>query len=284
MQHNETCTPSNSIKLAGAAWSWVGATLAESAAIYRALGVDALDLIAVPGSRFDTYQLAADPRGQARRLTDLGVALSNLLVFFGTDFRDRALNSHDSTVRSNNLETFRRVLEFCAAAGFYSVTVLPGVEQHPFSRKEALKWTAIELSRMNELAKDAGVLLVYEPHVQSILENPHDVLKFARENSDVKLVIDYSHAVSLGHTSNELDPLVPYAGHVHLRQAAPDKIQARWEEGVIDFPAFVGLLKQIGYQGYLTLEYEHDKFWNMDRCDVMAETIKMRDVVLPCLC
>jgi sugar phosphate isomerase/epimerase len=283
VENDESRLASNSIQLAGAAWSWVGATLAESVAIYRALGVGAIDLLAVPDSRFDTYQIAADPQGQARQLSGLGVALSNLLVFFGTNFRDRAINSSDSTVRYSNLETFRRVLEFCTAAGFHSVTVLPGVEQPPHSRKQALEWTASELNRMNDLAKDAGVLLVYEPHVQSILENPQDVISFVGENSDVKLVLDYSHTVSMGHSCNDLDPLVPYAGHVHLRQAAPGRIQARWDEGSIDFPSLIGLLKQSGYHGFLTLEYEHDKFWNMDRCDVMTETIKVRDVVLPCI-
>jgi sugar phosphate isomerase/epimerase len=277
-------TTSKPIRLAGAAWSWVGATLDESAAIYRALGVDALDLIAIPGSRLDTHKIAAEPIEQARTISQLNVGLSNLLMFFGASFQDRALNTIDPAIRSRNLDTFRRMLEFCAAAGFHSLTVLPGVDQPPVSRSEALKYAAAELNRMNDFAREAGILLVYEPHVQSILENPHEVLKFARENNEVKLVIDYSHAVSLGYSSNDLDPLVPFAGHVHLRQAAPDKIQARWDEGSIDFPALVGLLKKTGYQGYLTLEYEHDKFWNMDRCDVMTETIKMRDVVLPHLC
>jgi sugar phosphate isomerase/epimerase len=277
-------TTSKPIRLAGAAWSWVGATLDESAAIYRALGVDAIDLIAIPGSRLDTYKVAADPIEQARPISKLGVRLSNLLVFFGTNLHDQALNSIDPAIRSKNLDTFRRMLEFCAAAGFHSITVLPGVDQPPISRSEALNYSAVELNRMHEFAQDAGILLVYEPHVQSILENPRDVLEFAREKCDVKLVIDYSHGVSLGYAKRELDPLVPHAGHVHLRQAAQDKIQARWDEGSIDFPALVGLLKRTGYQGYLTLEYEHDKFWNMDRCDVMTETIKMRDVVLPHLC
>ncbi|MEX2169205.1 MAG: sugar phosphate isomerase/epimerase family protein [Pirellulales bacterium] len=273
-------TEQSSIKLAGAAWSWVGTTLAESAAVYRALGVDALDLIAIPGTRLDTYQIAADPLGHARKVQALEVALSNLLVFFGTNFRDRALNSPDPAIRSSNLETFKRVLEFCAAAGFHSATVLPGVEHQPHRRKEALECTATELNRMNELAQSAGVLLVYEPHFESILESPQDILAF-RENGDVKLVIDYSHGVSLGYSTDELDSLVPFAGHVHLRQATRDKIQARWEEGSIDFPALLHRLKDTGYYGYATLEYEHDPFWNMDRCDVMTETIKMRDAVLP---
>ena len=50
---------------------------------------------------------------------------------------------------------------------------------------------------------------------------------------------------------------------------------------MIDFPSLITRLKQTGYRGYVTLEYEHDKFWNMDRCDVMTETIKMRDAVRP---
>jgi sugar phosphate isomerase/epimerase len=283
VQHDSNDANVNFIRLAGAAWSWVGATLHESAAIYRALGVDAIDLIAIPGSRFDTYEIAADPDGQARRMAELDAALSNLLVFFGTTFHDRPLNSQDSAVRSKNFETFRRLLDFCAAAGFHSITVLPGVDQPSVSRTDALQYAAAELNRMNDAACKAGVTLVYEPHVQSILENTPDVSKFVRENQDIKLVIDYSHAISLGYSTAEVDPLIAYGGHVHLRQAAPDKIQARWEEGTIDFRAIVRLLKSTGYRGYLTLEYEHDKFWNMDRCDVMTETIKMRDAVLNAL-
>jgi sugar phosphate isomerase/epimerase len=275
--------PRNSIELAGAAWSWVGATLAESAAIYGALGVQAIDLIAIPGTRLDTYEIAADPAGRAKQLRELDVALSNLLMFFGGGFQDRAVNSVDAGVRDKNFETFRRVLEFCSVAGIYSVTVLPGVEQPTIGRVKSLALAASELNRMNEAAKAAGVLLVFEPHVQSILEDPREVLAFVRERCAAKLVIDYSHAVSLGYTKNDLDPLVPYAGHVHLRQAAPDQIQARWEDGTIDVAALMTLLKQTNYRGYVTLEYEHDKFWNMDRCDVMTETIKMRDAVRPYL-
>jgi sugar phosphate isomerase/epimerase len=270
----------NSTRLAGAAWSWVGATLRESAAIYRALGVDAVDLISIPGSCLDTYEIACDPAGNARRMKDLGATLSNLFVFFGSSFHDRPLNSVDSAVRLKNFETFRRLLDFCVTAGFHSITVLPGVEQPGLSRTDALQYSAVELNRMNEAASDGKITLVYEPHVQSILEDPRDVVKFARENKAVKLVIDYSHAISLGYSTADIDPLIEFAGHVHLRQAAPDKIQARWDEGTIDFPALIRRLKSTGYRGYLTLEYEHDKFWNMDRCDVMTETIKMRDAVL----
>ncbi len=47
----------------------------------------------------------------------------------------------------------------------------------------------------------------------------------------------------------------------------------------------VGRLQDVGYEGYLTLEYEHEPGWmDMDKCDVLTETIKMRDTVRPLLC
>jgi sugar phosphate isomerase/epimerase len=276
----ESTSPS-SIRLAGAAWSWVGTTIAESAAIYRAIGIEAIDLIAIPGSRLDTDEIAAAPRQQAELLSGLEAKLSNLFVFFGRDFRDRALNDPDAQVRGRNRETFKRLLEYSVAADFHSMTVLPGVEQPPHSRQDALNWAAEELNTMNKLANGSGVLLVYEPHVQSILEAPQEALAFARANSDVKLVIDYSHGVSLGYSCADLEPLIAHAGHVHLRQAAAGRIQARWDEGIINFPRLITQLRRNNYQGYVTLEYEHDKFWEMDQCDVMTETIKMRDTVFP---
>ena len=60
-------------------------------------------------------------------------------------------------------------------------------------------------------------------------------------------------------------------------------MQARWDDGVIDFSAVVELLKRAGYSGCLALEYEHDPWMECDRVDVMTETIKMRDVVRPLL-
>ena len=81
------------MKLAGAAWAYVGASLPESAAILQALGVQAMDLIAAPGALLDSREIERDPQGQARRVTEAGLPLSNLLYVFGDGFDDRPLNS-----------------------------------------------------------------------------------------------------------------------------------------------------------------------------------------------
>ena len=271
------------MKLAGAAWAYVGASLSESAAILQALGVQAMDLIAAPGALLDSREIERDPQGQARRVSEAGLPLSNLLYVFGDGFDDRPLNSVDDTVRAANLDTFKRVLQFCTAASIPSVLVLPGVDQVGISHEEAVELSAAAMNELAALAAAENMLLLFEPHVDSVLESPFDTLTFLQRNPALKIVLDYSHFVAQGYQPIDVDPLVPYAVHVHLRQACRGKLQARWEDGVIDFPAVVELLKRAGYSGYLTLEYEHDPWMDCDQVDVMTETIRMRDVVKPLL-
>lgn len=266
-------------KLAGAAWSFVGASLTESAAILQALGIGAMDLMAVPGGLLDSREIERDPEGQARRVTGAGLPLSNLLYIFGDGFDDRPVNSVDESVRAANRETFKRVLQFCKAAGIPSVLVLPGVDQAGITHEEAVELSAAAMNELAALAAAEDVLFLFEPHVESVLESPFDTLTFLQRNPALKIVLDYSHFVAQGYEPADVDPLVPYAGHVHLRQACRDKLQARWDDGVIDFPAVVELLEAAGYSGYLTLEYEHDPWMDCDQVDVMTETIRMRDEI-----
>ena len=269
------------IKLAGAQWTWVGTSFAESAGIYKTLGVEAMDLIAMPGAALTADGLTADPQGQAKMVKDLDIELVNLIVLLGEGFADRALNSTDESVRQQNRDRIARIVDFCAEAGLQSLTLLPGVEHEGMSREDAQSIAAEELHAADEIASAAGIAMVFEPHRESVLERPDETIKFMEQNSDLKLCIDYAHCVSIGHQEDELHALLLYAGHVHLRQGANEKIQARWDEGEIDFPGLMGRLQETGYDGYATLEYEHEEFWDMDKCDVMTETIKMRDAVLP---
>jgi sugar phosphate isomerase/epimerase len=271
----------NELRLAGAAWSFVGATLSESANILRALGVEAMELIALPGALLDAHAIARDPPGEAQRVRDLGMDIANLIYFFGTGFADRPLNAADASVRAQNRTTLTRVLEFCHAAHIPSLLLLPGVDQPGLPHAEAVQLAATTLTEWTALAADAGVQLIFEPHVESILESPFDALAFLQQNPTLKIVLDYSHFVAQGYQPADVDPLAAYAGHVHLRQAAPRQLQARWVQGVIDFSAVIGLLKAGGYRGYLSLEYEHDPWMDSDQVDVICETIKMRDLVRP---
>src|SRR5713226_5931647 len=90
------------MNLSGAAWSFVGASLRESVAIYRALGIDAIDLLAVPGSVPDPAAIIADPLGEGVKICSLGIVTPNVIVSLGSNFADRALNHRDPAMRARN--------------------------------------------------------------------------------------------------------------------------------------------------------------------------------------
>ncbi len=269
------------MRLSGATWSFVGTSLRESVALYRTLGVTAVDLIAIPGSTLDSEKIIADPVQQAQQINQLGVPVANLIFNYSPNFSERALNHKNAQVRRQNLEEFPAVVEFCRHCYVPSVTLLPGVLQQGWSREQSLTLSAEMLNELSRMAAGRGVQLTFEAHVGSQLESPSHTRKFLEANPNLRLTLDYSHFVFNGYSQEDIDRLALYAAHVHLRQGALKVLQARWDEGTIDFAGVISTLRTAGYQGYLGLEYEHDSWLDMDRVDVMTETIKMRDLVLP---
>lgn len=269
------------MKLSGAAWSWAGTTLHESAQIWRTLGVKALDLIALPAAGAGVANIENDPLGAARKVREPRMELANLLYIFGADFKDRAVNSPDAEVRAKNRETMKRVVEFCAAAGIPSVIILPGVNQDGRPRADSRKLAAEGLLELTALGRDAGVKVLFEPHKDSVLESPIECLEFLQKHPELGIVLDHSHFFASGYGHGSIDPLIPYAGHIHLRQGKNGHLQCIWDEGEIDFPAIIRQLHQINYAGYVAFEYENDPW--LDVVDVMTETIKMRNAILPAL-
>lgn len=277
-------TVAGTMTVSGSTWSFVGATLPESVEIYRALGIETVDLIAVPG-RPDSPQLASEqilhrPQDLSRQILRLGAPVSNLNYNFAANFHERAINHVDPGIRRRNRQDYGAVIEFCRACGIPSVTVLPGVVQGGWTREKALAVAAEELTHMSAMSRKEGVTTTFEAHVGSILESPLDTLSFLQANPELKLTLDYGHFVCLGYAQEQVDPLVPYTSHFHLRQAAPNKLQARWDEGTLDFTGIVGKLVSANYTGFLSLEYEHMEGWmNLDQADVFTETVKMRDLL-----
>ncbi len=261
----------------------MGASLRESVEIWRALGVYVIDLMAVPGFLVDSSNIIKEPDREAAAIRALGTPIANLIFGFGANFSDRALNHEDREVRLRNAKEFKAVVEFCRLAAIPSVTVLPGVEQLGWSREKSVAIAAEVLNELAAASSEKGIALLFEPHVQSLFESPADTLSFVQANPKLKLTLDYSHFIYNGYTQHEIDCLAPYAGHVHLRQGAPQVLQARWNEGVIDFREVVRTLRRVNYPGYYGLEYEHDAWLGNDKVDVISESIKMRDTVQPLL-
>jgi sugar phosphate isomerase/epimerase len=205
------------------------------------------------------------------------VTASNYYHLFGTTLAER--NLADAASLAANVADFRQVVRFCRAAAIPTVMVLPGVVNPGQTRAAALAQSARSLAELAPLAAEAGVALTVEPHVHSYLEAPALVAELLARVPALKLTLDYAHFVCLGYRQEEIDPLAAHAAHVQLRQARPGALQAKREQGTINFPALLGTLRTCGYRGYLALEYVHQAYMDTLYDDVLTETVRLRDLV-----
>jgi sugar phosphate isomerase/epimerase len=225
-------------------------------------------------SALDKALILGDPEAAAARLSGLGVRLPNYYHLFGDGLEGRNLAQPDTL--EENLKDLAQVLRFADAAGIGSVFILPGVVNPGQSRAEAEAASTAALREMVALAADHRATLCIEPHVHSFAESPAIVARLVQATG-VKLALDYSHFACLGYRQDEIDPLAPHAGHVHLRQAKMGALQTKFAHGTLNFPAMFGTLRDAGYDGALAIEPVHQDYMNTLFEDVLTEIVALRD-------
>jgi len=264
------------MRLSITSWSFPACTLSEAWSIAQALGFAHIDAGLLHRPALDRTRILADPQGAAGAITGAGMALSNLYWLFGAGLADRALTEADA--RPANVADFRQVCAFARAAGCPSIFVLPGVTAPGLAKPEALARSAESLRELLPIAQDAGIALTVEPHIGGILTTPQDALDLLGRVPGLGLTLDHAHFVAMGHSQDRIDPLLAHARHIHLRQARPGVLQAKWGAGVIDFAQVFESLRTAGYSGFLSVEYVHQAYMNTVSDDVLTETIAMRDL------
>lgn len=263
------------MKLSLTSWSLRALSLTEAVGLSKLLGVGALDIGYFYGPALDKQALLADPAAMAAKVRALDIMVPCFYHLFGATLPDR--NLADPGALKQNLVDFPKVMDFCRQAHIPTVFILPGVVNAGQSRDQALAQSVDALKAMLPIADDAGVTLTIEPHVHSYLESPDITRRLLDRVEGLKLTLDYAHYVCLGYRQDEIDPLAPYAAHVHLRQAKSGHLQTKFDQGTINFGAQFGTLRDAGFAGYAALEVVHQDYMGTLFDDVLTETVAIRD-------
>jgi sugar phosphate isomerase/epimerase len=252
-------------------------------AVIRDLGLSAVDVCVFhdenshtlpDGVRVDPAAAAAVVRERTERA---GLAVADVFLILGFD--ELAINHPDPAVRAESLAYFEATVAFARALGAPGVSILPGMDFDGVPHETSLRLAADELRRRARIAGEAGLRLSYEPHYQSIVETPERTLRLRELAPEASLALDHSHFAYQGFAQDELDALVPHAGHVHLRPAAEGAMQLRAGEGAIDFVRLARTLAQAGYDGWLTIEFQWEAWLDCRRVDCVSETAELRDLL-----
>lgn len=139
---------------------------------------------------------------------------------------------------------------------------------------EVLRDCVATLREQTAMGRAAGITFALELHVNSPFETLDQARRLLAELPDLPLVYDPSHFVMQGIDLKETGWLIDYAHHVHLRDAAPGKLQVPFGTGAIDFDWLLGTLRERGYQGHFSIEYlETDEFDALESALRLYETI-----------
>jgi sugar phosphate isomerase/epimerase len=272
------------MKLAGADFTWPLLAHPDVLALIKLLGLDGVDL-GLMGNR--SHIRPEQVRGAIpfwagmlrERLDRAGLALADVFVIPWSDYATLAPNTPDRAQLAESATLFREMLEFASLLGAGGMTIVPGVRFDDEPYETSLRRSAETLKRRVEEAAVRGIALSVEGHLDSNADTPERLGRLLELTPGLQLTLDYGHFVYQGIAESEIEPLLPFARHVHCRGGAPGKLQTTVAENTIDFRRMVDHLAARGYEGYLALEYVWVDWQGCNRTENVCETILLRDLL-----
>ncbi|HRW07028.1 MAG TPA: TIM barrel protein [Caldilineaceae bacterium] len=164
-------------------------------------------------------------------------------------------------------DEFRRTvvqaLEYATYLGVERIHLMTGNRVAGLDRATQLETMLENLAWAAPQAADAGVTLLLEP--LNPIDQPYyfvnstamgiEIVRSLKHNN-VRLQYDVYHAqMSEGNLIQTIRTALPYIGHIQISDV-PGRHQPG--TGEINYPAIFATLEQIGYQGYIGLEYHPD--------------------------
>lgn len=224
-----------------------------------------------------------DVRGSARdlagKLRDRGLAPADIYLQTAPDFTSVAPNHPDPAVRRKARDLFSRTVEFATECGSRHVSALPGVHFDGVPEPDSVQLCHDELVWRCETARAQSITFGVEAHVGSIAPTPDAAAALVRSVPGLTLTLDYTHFTRAGVPDSEVEPLLPLASHFHARGARAGRLQASMQENVIDYGRVLDAMRQVGYSGYVGVEYVWIDWEHCNEVDNLSETILLRDLI-----
>lgn len=279
------------VRLASADTGWPGLRPEFVFDLIGELGLSGVLLAFFEGSTArQPAEIAQDPDGWADQI---GVELSkrdlepaDVFLIPGGDLQTMTVNHPDLAQRKQSEALFQAFVRFAHRVGSSGVTILPGMIFGGESWETALNRTVTALRRRVEMANKYDLRLCVEPHVSSytpfvgcVADTPERVASLIDRVPGLSLALDYGHFMMQGIPDREVEPLLAYARHFHVRGGARGLVQTRLEDNVIDFRRVLDRMAEIGFDGWIHIEYVHDARPGCSQCDNTQETRKFRDLI-----
>ncbi len=116
-----------------------------------------------------------------------------------------------------------------------------------------------------------------EDDVRRSLGETAAAARLVRSVPGLTLTLDYTHFTRCGIPDAEVEPLIAHASHFHARCARDGRLQASFQENTIDYARVLDVMRQVGYSGYVGVEYVWIDWEHCNEVDNLSETVLLRD-------
>jgi fructoselysine 3-epimerase len=234
---------------------WVPAyTIEETIKRIARIGYDGIEIGAAAPHAYPSY-LNKDRRKAIKKvLDDNGLALSSMLPAPGGGPGFNVASPLEEE-RSAAVDQYKQVIELCSDLGGPIVMYIAGWQIYGTPRIQAWDWSREALIEIAKAAADFGVVVVVEPTPtdSNLVESCDHAIEMMEQvgAKNVGLMFDTQHA----YYRNEVPTDYVYRmgknlRHIHLSEFGRLPPGA----GHGDFVGIVLALREIGYEGYLTME------------------------------
>lgn len=145
-------------------------------------------------------------------------------------------------------EQFATVCRLGKATKVVTLTVPSGELGTPFNAEVE------RLQRLVEIAELEGVRVAMKSQIGRLSEDPDTVKVLCDNVLGLGLTLDPSHYHCGPHHHKNIEKIMPYVFHVHLKDSKKDKLQVRVGQGEIEYGRIITQLSKVGYSHALSIQ------------------------------
>src|SRR4051812_10486469 len=254
------------MQLAFSTNAYLNYSFADAASRLAAIGYRGVEVMADVPHAWPAYMLPEQKGALRDALAKNNLAVSNVNAFMMHAVNDsRQKYWHPSWVepdphyRQIRIDHTKRALSLAKELGARCITTEPGGPVEGRNWSECLKLFVEMLRPVVEHAEKEGVMLLVEPEPDLLIETADQYLEFAAKIRSPYLGLNFD----IGHfycVKDEPAPTVhklkEHIRHVHLEDIAATRVHHHMipGEGVIDFGPVLAALRDVGYDGWVTVE------------------------------
>ncbi|MGC8577909.1 MAG: sugar phosphate isomerase/epimerase family protein [Thermoproteota archaeon] len=170
------------------------------------------------------------------------------------------LGSNDESVRRKGIEYGKAGIRMANAAGAKSILVVPAVASPDIPYEKVYENSVRSIKELGSYAKDFGVTVAVENVWNKFLYSPMEFKRFIQEVGleNVKVYLDVANLMAIAYPENWIHTLKGMISNVHAKDFDVNVGNItgfrHLLKGSVDWKKIAKLLKDAGFNGFLTLE------------------------------